>query len=184
MLNSMPPEMYWTGRRVKQRALQGMNVISSAAVWALFFFSVSFSPPPRLSPLFCSTSLRRFTQQCPSSGSSLCCNSNFVCIFNSYILILSVLFSLSDYQFIKCLHTTEIIRGIPGCVSIVNPSLHNYISIKNINFACVTGDREPLVFIESRASNNGEKKETEFFLCITCELFCCICSCENSTTGV
>lgn len=73
VLNSLPPEMYQTGRRVKQRALQGMNVISSAAVCSRFFLSVSFSSHPHSSPLFCSNSLLRFSlslaQQCPSSGS-------------------------------------------------------------------------------------------------------------------
>lgn len=32
-------------------------------------------------------------------------------------LTATFVFSLSDHQFIKCLHTTEILRGIPGCVS-------------------------------------------------------------------
>lgn len=62
-------------------------------------------------------------------------------------LILSMLFSLSDYQFIKCLHTTEIIRGIPGCVSILNPSLHNHISMTNINLAHVAGEGRPLLHV-------------------------------------
>lgn len=70
VLNSSPPEMYRSGRKVKQRALQGMNVISSAAVCSLFFFSISFSSHPHLSPVFCSSSLILFspslTQQRPS----------------------------------------------------------------------------------------------------------------------
>lgn len=40
-----------------------------------------------------------------------------------FTLLLWLLF-LSDYQFIKCLHATEIIRGIPGCVSIWKPSFN------------------------------------------------------------
>lgn len=52
VLNSMPREMYRTGRRVKQRALQGMNAISSAAVWALFVFSVSFFLSSAFIPTF------------------------------------------------------------------------------------------------------------------------------------
>lgn len=64
VLNSMPLEMYPTGRRVKQRALPGMNVISNAAVCALFSLSSTFIPHL----LFRLTFTLSLTQQCPSSG--------------------------------------------------------------------------------------------------------------------
>lgn len=81
----------------------------------------SFILPPSLFPLS-SIYPRSFvpshffgllSQQCPSSGSLPTCIPR-----PSLQLRFCVLFSLSDHQFIKCLHTTEIIRGIPGCVSI------------------------------------------------------------------
>lgn len=114
VLNSMPPEMYPTGRRVKQRALQGMNVVFSAAVCSLLFFPRLFFPLIHLSPVFCSVSLLRFTF---SAVPFIRVITN-VCPRPLLQLRFCVLFSLSDHQFIKCLHTTEIIRGIPGCVSI------------------------------------------------------------------
>lgn len=69
VLNSMPPEMYRTGRRVKQRALQGMNVISGAAVWALFL-PLLYIYPHSFVPAHFFGSL---AQQCPPSGSLSTC---------------------------------------------------------------------------------------------------------------
>lgn len=53
-----------------------------------------------------------------------------------------MLFSFSDYQFIKCLHTTEIIRGIPGCVSILRKKISK--KTKRVHLKCQTKYRESI----------------------------------------
>ena len=92
------------GRKVKGRAIQGTNVVFSAAVCSLLFF---FSPPlshiyPIVPSHFFGWLCELHLGHCSQSVS----NSN-----------IHALFSVSDHQFIKRLHATEIIRGIPGCVS-------------------------------------------------------------------
>ena len=73
VLNSRPPDMYRTGRRVKRRALGGINVISSAAVLCSSLPPLCLLPIPHHYPHgFTSIPLPRFTpslsRQCPSSG--------------------------------------------------------------------------------------------------------------------
>ena len=78
------------------------------------------------------------------------------------MLILYMLFSLSDHQFIKCLHTTEIIRGIPRCVSKVK-SLHYSNEIKNVHISLVT-DKKCTCFCFGCKIDAREKKGTDFII--------------------
>lgn len=110
VLNSMPPEMYPTGRRVKQRALQGMNVVFSAAVCSLLFFPRLFFPSHPFIPglLFHLTSSVYFLSSALHQGHYRRvspvprCNSDFVCSSPFQIISLLNVFtpqkSLEEFQ--------------------------------------------------------------------------------------
>lgn len=102
VLNSMPAEMFPTGSRVILRALQGRRARHHRCSSFLLVVHLFCCHCPLLLLLRCAIQW----------GCDLSSNLELTL----FVFVLCPL--LTDHQFIKCLHTTEIIRGIPRCVSI------------------------------------------------------------------